>query len=61
MQHTMSPVRAPDAAHGWGVQPPGSRDPEEVLTMVPQQISDGSVKHKWEAGCGKFVFVSRTE
>ena len=29
MQHTMSPVRAPDAAHGWGVQPPGSRDPEE--------------------------------
>jgi len=29
----MSPVRAPDAAHGWGVQPPGSRDPEEVLTM----------------------------
>ena len=27
--------------------------------MVPQQISDGSVKHKWEAGCSKFVFVTQ--
>jgi len=60
MQHTMSPVRAPDAAHGWGVQPPGSRDPEECPHHgAATIISDGSVKHKWEAGCSKFVFVTQ--